>query len=86
MIGAVRLLEADTALMQRTGADRVRMLANTGWANDVILREGAPAKLLALLNKGSDPSEPASCCMPLYDLCRANLAVHKQEIPRLSKR
>ncbi len=76
VIGAVRLLDAETALMQRTGADRVRMLANTGWANEGILKEGAPAKLLALVSKGGDPSEPASCSTamittPEQKFCRA---------------
>ncbi|CAL8470984.1 g10526 [Coccomyxa elongata] len=69
VIGAVGLLEADTALMQRTGADRVRMLANTGWADDVLLREGAPAKLLALLSKGSDPSVMVAGLKALDALC-----------------
>ncbi|BDA45417.1 hypothetical protein COCOBI_07-2040 [Coccomyxa sp. Obi] len=69
VIGAVRLLEADTALMQRSGADRVRMLANTGWANEVLLREGAPAKLLALLSKGGDPSVMVAGLKALDALC-----------------
>lgn len=69
VIGAVRLLEAETALMQRTGADRVRMLANTGWANEVLLREGAPAKLLALVSKGGDPSVMMAALKGLDAIC-----------------
>ena len=55
-IGAVRLLEADTSLMQRSGADRVRLLAKSSWAHEILLREGAPAKLLALLCNSTDQS------------------------------
>ncbi len=65
VIGAVKLLEADTSLMQRTGADRVRMLAKSDWGHGILLREGAPAKLLALLHEGADQSGHLSSPHPL---------------------
>lgn len=43
--------------MQHSGAHRVQMLASMGWAQEALLREGAPAKLLALLSKDSDQSQ-----------------------------
>ncbi|KAK9901385.1 hypothetical protein WJX75_009703 [Coccomyxa subellipsoidea] len=69
VIGAVRLLEADTSLMQRSGADRVRLLAKSGWADEILLREGAPAKLLALLSKSADQSVMVAALKALDALC-----------------
>ena len=54
MIHAVRLLDAETPFMQKSGARRIRRLAATGLATDELLRESAPAKLLALLHPGTD--------------------------------
>lgn len=60
--------------MQRSGADRVRLLAKSGWADEILLREGAPAKLLALLSKSADQSGHPS----------SNLSVEiASEIPRM---
>jgi hypothetical protein len=53
-INAVKLLETDTPFMQQSGARRVRRLALTGLVNESLLREGAPVKLVALLDKGGD--------------------------------
>lgn len=63
--------------MQRSGADRVRLLAKSGWADEILLREGAPAKLLALLSKSADQSGHPSSSI-------SNLSVEiALEIPRM---
>ena len=58
MIHAVRLLDAETPFMQKSGARRIRRLAATGLATNELLHESAPAKLLALLHPGTDRGKP----------------------------
>lgn len=58
VIQAVRLLEAETPFMQRSGAQRVKFLASTGLADELLLTEGAPARLLALLHRDGDQGMP----------------------------
>lgn len=55
---ALKLLEADTPFLQKSGANRLRLIASLGVAGEQLVREGAPAKLLALLAKDGDPGEP----------------------------
>ena len=74
----MRLLEADTSLMQRSGADRVRLLAKSGWADEILLREGAPAKLLALLSKSADQSGH-----PSSSISNLSVGIASAEIPRM---
>ena len=57
MSHAVKLLDAETPFMQKSGARRIRRLAATGLATNELLRESAPAKLLALLHPGTDRGE-----------------------------
>ena len=57
MSHAVKLLDAETPFMQKSGARRIRRLAATGLATNELLRENAPAKLLALLHPGTDRGE-----------------------------
>ena len=50
---AVRLLDAETPFMQKSGAKRIKRLA--GIAGNELQKENAPAKLLGLLHEGTDP-------------------------------
>ncbi len=59
MTQSLKLLEAKTPFMQRSGAQRVRLLASSGLADEQLLKEGAPAKLLAMLYRESDQGVPA---------------------------
>ncbi len=52
---SVRLLEAETPLLQRSGASRVRLIAASGLAEQRLVDAGAPGKLLALLHPTGDP-------------------------------
>ena len=61
MTQSVRLLEADTPLLQRSGANRVRLIASSGMADQQLLDVGAPAKLLALLH--ADGDQGGACYM-----------------------
>lgn len=54
---AVRLLDAETPFMQKSGARRIRRLAATGLASSELRKENAPAKLLALLHEGTDEGQ-----------------------------
>lgn len=44
--------------MQRSGAHRIRFLASTGLADELLLKEGAPIKLLENLHQDADQGEP----------------------------
>lgn len=55
---ALKLLEADTPLLQKSGANRLRLIASLGVADEQLMREGAPGKLLAMLDRDGDPGEP----------------------------
>ena len=57
MSHAVRLLDAETPFMQKSGARRIRRLAATGLASSELRKENAPAKLLALLHEGTDEGQ-----------------------------
>ncbi len=54
MSHAVRLLDAETPFMQKSGARRIRRLAASGLAGSELRKENAPAKLLALLHEDND--------------------------------
>ena len=69
MINAVRLLDAETPFMQKSGARRIRRLAATGLAGNELLHESAPAKLLALLHPGTDRGNFFLCACRVKRWC-----------------
>ena len=55
---AVKLLGAEEPFLQRSGAARVHKHAANDASLAVMLREGAPARLLRLLHAGGDACAP----------------------------